>query len=70
MRCDLCGRTTMVYTGVLNPWYECSGCGALYCDRCSRGEIPDSPGYASSGDIYRLAKMKVCPQCNSPVYKK
>lgn len=69
MQCALCGRTTYAYTGMLNPWYECRECGALYCDRCSRGQAPEE-GYATEEDLYQVANLKTCVSCNSGLRRK
>ena len=69
MICDLCGHTTHTYTGMLNPWHQCRECGAQYCDRCSRGQEPDGPSYASPEDLYQVSRSKSCPRCDSPLYK-
>ena len=69
MQCDLCGRSTYVYTGLLNPWYECAVCGAVYCDRCCSGEEPDD-GYVTPEDLYQVSRSHSCPRCDSPLVKK
>lgn len=68
MQCELCPKSTIIYSGYINPWTECSVCGALYCDKCSRGQTPESPGYASPEALYRLSKEKRCPRCDGPVH--
>lgn len=68
MKCDLCGRTTYVYTGMLNPWFECPSCRAQYCANCSGGNFEGNT-YLSDQDAYRLSKLKVCPRCQNPLSK-
>jgi len=69
MECTLCGKSTMVYTGMLNPWHECRNCGALYCDSCSRGQ-ESGAGYVTVEDLYQVSRTKSCPRCDNQIYKK
>ena len=71
MICDLCGKKVYFYTGrLLYPWYGCRECGAVYCDRCSKGEMPDSPACASPEQLYQISKQKSCIRCSGSLYKK
>lgn len=67
MRCAICSRSTYIYTGLLNPWYVCQGCGAEYCDRCSRGDLPS---YVPTERVYAIASRKECPTCGTPITAK
>lgn len=69
MICDLCGTKSLIYTGLINPWYECRNCGALYCDPCSSGECENHENVTDE-DLYKLSRNKKCPRCNHPVHRK